>query len=243
METGIKTELQKIVELQKVDSRLFELKREKDITLPATLKQLQDVLKEKQEAFKLQEEAFKKVQLKKKDKELELATKEEALRKAQGQLYQLKTNKEYQAKLTEINSIKADISVVEEEVLKVMEEIEAAKAELEVHREKLKQEEASYNSESLRVQNQIKDNEAQIGNLMLKRERFTKEISPTLLTRYERLLKSRDGLAIVPVVEASCSACHMRVPHQTINLIKMYSDLVVCGSCVRILYIPEEIGE
>lgn len=243
METGIKNELEKIVELQKIDSQIFTLTREKNVTLPTSLKQLQDAVEEKREQFKTREEAFKKVQLRKKDREIELASKEEALRKAQGQLYQLKTNKEYQAKLTEISSIKADISLAEEEVLKTLEDIELHKQELEKQRTILNQHEQQHTDECARIKNQIKDIEAQIANAATKRERFLKEISAPVLSRYEQLLKTRDGLAVVPVVGRSCGACYMRVPHQTINLIKMYSELVFCESCVRILYIPEDIGQ
>jgi len=241
MKIGIKGELQKIVELQKIDSRIFDLTHQKDNVLPSSLKQLQDSLEEKRQEFHVREEEFKKVQLKKKDCELDLATKEEALRKAQSQLYQLKTNKEYQAKLSEISSIKADISLAEEEVLKTLEEIEIAKHNLETQAETLKQAETQQNSECARIQNQIRDIEAQIANLASKRERFAKQIDQPLLSRYERLLKTREGLAIAPVTGTSCGACYMRVPHQKINLIKMYSDLVFCESCVRILYIPEDI--
>jgi len=117
---NLKEELVKIVQLQEVDSNIYSLKQEKDIKKPAQLESIKVEFEEKKNELSAFEEKIKATQLKKKEKEIELASKEENLRKSQGQLYQLKTNKEYQAKLTEIGSLKADISIEEDDLLKIM---------------------------------------------------------------------------------------------------------------------------
>ena len=60
-----------------------------------------------------------------------------------------------------------------------------------------------------------------------------------MLQEYEKILHSRDGLAIVTIKDNSCGGCHMLVPPQVINLIKMYEHIVTCEVCNRILYIKE----
>jgi uncharacterized protein len=60
-----------------------------------------------------------------------------------------------------------------------------------------------------------------------------------MLKEYERILLSREGLAIVTVKDNSCGGCHMLVPPQVINLIKMYEHIITCEVCNRILYIKE----
>jgi len=60
-----------------------------------------------------------------------------------------------------------------------------------------------------------------------------------MLLEYERILNSRDGLAIVTVKGNSCGGCNMLVPPQVINLIKMYEHIITCEMCNRILYINE----
>jgi uncharacterized protein len=243
MTTLLKEEIQRLVSLQRIDSRIYQLKQEKESRLPEKLRLLTAAFKEKKDDFLCSQERFKQVQLKKKDREVELASKEEALRKSQGQLYQLKTNKEYQAKLSEIGAIKADISVAEEDVLKAMDEIEKEKENLQKAQELLEQEEKNNKEKEDEINQELKKMEAEIASLDNQRREFTDGIKPEILTRYENLLKMRNGLAIVPVIDSSCGACYMRVTHQKINEIKMYDELVFCESCVRILYMPEDCQE
>lgn len=238
----LKGEIKKIVELQKIDSEIYQMQEKKDSQLPQELTSLKEVYEQKKQSFNAAEEKLKEIRLKKKDKEIDLASKEENVRKAQGQLYQLKTNKEYQAKLNEIESLKADISVVEEELLKIFDEAEAANKEQEIQKEKLNQEEKAFKESENKLNTRIKDLDARIKNLQEKRQRFINDIDKEILGKYEQLLKKRRGLAIVPVEAGNCGYCHMRVTHQKINEIKMFEDLAFCESCVRILYLPEDLG-
>jgi hypothetical protein len=238
---SLKEEIAKIVQLQEIDVQIHSLTQEKDIEIPAQLEHIQKSLEQNRQRLAASEEKMKDVQLRKKESELELASKEEALRKAQGQLYQLKTNKEYQAKLTEIGSIKADISLAEESVIEILDEIEAAKEGLDKEKSKMQTEEASLKAREDGIRARIADIDIQIRNLEDKRKIFSRDIDANILDKYERLLKTRQGLAIVPVKDNNCGACHMTVTHQKINEIKMYTDLVFCDNCVRALYIPEDI--
>ncbi len=239
---NLKEEITKIVQLQEIDSQIYVLSQEKDIKKPAQLEALKGEFAQKKQNLSIFEDKVKAVQLKKKDKELELASKEEGLRKSQGQLYQLKTNKEYQAKLSEIASLKADISIAEDELLRILEEIEVTKKELDIQKSSLDQEEKKFKEQEGMITNEMRDMDAKIKNLQDKRESFISNIDQNILSKYEKLLQVRQGLAIVPVNNANCGYCHMRVTHQKINEIKMYKDMVFCENCVRMLYIPEDIN-
>ena len=238
---GLKEEIRELIRLQEIDTLIYKLQEKKNETLPARLEEIKREFEETSKNFTSAEEKLKSLQLEKKDKEIELATKEEGLKKLQTQLYQLKTNKEYQAMLTEIGSHKADISVAEEGVLTVMDRLEKAKKECAVRKEALSQEEKAFKSEEEKIASAIRDAEAEISNLGTKRKALVEGIDKEILATYERLLNSLQGLALVPVKGVNCGACHMRLNHQKINEIKMFGCLVSCDSCVRILYIPEDI--
>tara|TARA_B100000315_G_scaffold257738_1_gene307524 strand:+ start:1615 stop:2337 length:723 start_codon:yes stop_codon:yes gene_type:complete len=238
---SLKEEIRKIVQVQNIDSRIHKLKLEKETLIPEQLQKLKEEFESKKENLASFEEDFKKIQLKKKESEVELASKEDVLRKAQADLYKLKTNKEYQAKLTEIGSLKADISVAEEDVLIAMDDIENCKKTLEAQKADLAAEEKLYKDKQSETANTLKDFEAQISSLNNERNNYAKEVEPKTLAKYDDLLVKRHGLAAVPVVGNNCGACHILLNHQQINEIKMYADLVICGNCVRILYIPEDL--
>jgi len=238
---GLKEEIRKLIQLQEIDTRIYKLQEEKNEALPARLKEIKKEFEEISRNFASAEEKLKSLQLERKDKEIELGTKEEELKKLQTQLYQLKNNKEYQAMITSIESHKADISVAEDGVLIVMDTIEEAKKECAAQKEALSREENVSKAEREKLNLGVKDAEAEISNLATKRGPLTGGIEKETLAKYEYLLNSRQGLALVPVKGNDCGACYMRLNHQKINEIKMFEHLVLCDSCVRILYIPEDI--
>lgn len=237
---NLKDELKKLVELQDIDSHIYSLRQEKDHTKPAELQAIKDAFEEKKSRLQVYEQELQQVQLRKKEKELDLASKEEGVRKAQGQLYQLKTNKEYHAKLSEIESIKADASLAEEEILKAMEEIEQAQERLNEAKGVLSAQEKEFKEAEAQVNSQTKEIEGKIAQYETKRKVIVEGVDPQILTQYEHLLKVRYGKAIAPVINENCGACHMRLTAQTINEIKMYAEFKTCGNCVRILYISED---
>ena len=228
-------------QLQEIDLRIYALREEKDVTRPAELESLKNELEKRKQALLVFEEKYKKVQLIKKEKEINLASKEEGLRKAQGDLYQLKTNKEYQAKLSEIASLKADISIFEEEIIKILDELEIIKKELNMQKEVFVQEEKNISNKETIIRSQIEQIGIDIKNLEDKRKISIDGVDKKLLATYEQLLKKRSGLAVVPVRENNCGACHLLLNPQKINEIKMYEKMVFCENCVRMLYIPEDI--
>lgn len=196
---------------------------------------------EKQTAYKQQEDRKMKTQLLQKTKEGELAVKEENIKKTQGQLGSLKTNKEYQAKLAEIESLKADKSVIEEDILKLMDEVEAVKKAVEEEKQALAGEEKIYGEKKKELENKARDLDAQMAALEGQRQILVTSVEKTVLRTYEHILQGRAGSALVAIKLNSCEGCHMRVPHQVINEIKMYDRLITCENCSRILYLEEDI--
>lgn len=236
---NIKEELSKLVRLQEIDSRLYNLKREREEN-PKVLETLTQEFEEKKQVLKEFEEKLKSMLLKRKGKEGELASREESIKKLQSQLYTLKTNKEYSAMISEISGVKMDKSLIEEEILKIFEEQDVLKIELKKKQSQIKEEEKKINEEKQKILNQIKEIETQIAEFESKRTMVEKEIDQKLLSQYNRILKSKDGLAIVKVKNNSCQGCYMNVTHQVVNEIKMYDKLIICGMCARILYNIDE---
>lgn len=241
---ALKDEIYKLVQLQDVDSQIYALKSKKETEIPEALESLKSDFSVRKKNFEVFSEKLKQLQLKKKEKELELATKEETVKKSQGQLFQLKSNKEYHAKLTEIASLKADVSLLEEDVLKAFDEIETADKKSKEEKEALANEEKKYKEQEAQLNSQLSEIDAKIKTLEENKANLAKDIDKNVLAKYEKLVKTRSGCAMAPVNGATenCGACNMRVTAQKINEIKMYDQLVFCESCVRILYLPEDFS-
>jgi len=237
----IKEELIKLIELQKIDKAIFDLKTEQG-GAPGKLAQIDAAAAEMKARLKEMEENRQKILLEQKKKEVDLAAREEETKKAHVQLGQLKTNKEYQAKVAEIESLRADTSVLEEDILKLMEAVEATRAPLEAERQRLAEEEKKFGQRRVQINSRVKEIKAEIQQLEGKRKVAAAGIEKTLLQHYEHILHGRVDLAIVPVKENSCQGCHMLIPPQVINEIRMHERLINCETCTRILYLEDDVG-
>lgn len=235
---NLKTQIVGLVSLQELDSEIYALRNEKEAK-PLEIKALEASFEAKKQNLANLEKKSLDLQKQRKDKELDLASKEEAVKKLQSQLYSLKTNKEYQTMLQQIQDAKADGSLVEEKILILFEELDKAKKEIEQENIKIKEEEKVFIEQKMKVEIRIKECDDRLAVLEAKRKQVVPGLDAKIFSQYERILNSRDGLAIVSIKNNSCSGCNMNIPPQVINLIKMYDNIITCEVCNRILYIKE----
>jgi len=235
---NLKSQILSLLRLQEVDSGIYSLKNEKN-NQPQEIKSIEAAFEAKKQNLLVLEKKSQDLQKIRNDRELELAANETSVKKLQGQLYSLKTNKEFQVMLQQIEGAKADSSVTEEKILMAMEEVDKVKKEIEAEKIILREEEKKFNDQKNKINLRAKEIDDRLGTLEAQRQQVIPEIDKKILAQYERILHGREGKAIVGVKEDSCAGCHMLVPPQVVNMIKMYDTLITCESCNRILYIPE----
>ena len=233
---AIADQLRALIELQKLDGEIHHLRRE----LRAKPEETARLKQEHQTRSKILQEAesrSKASEVKRNQMETELGQKEEQIKKLQGQLFQVKTNKEYSALQKEIEGFKADRSVLEEEILKRMEEVDQTKSRVAAEKQLLKAEEEKLNVRLKEIEGESRQIEARIQELQQQRGAVTPRVDPPVLAQYERILERRDGMALVPVRGNACGGCFMGLPPQLINEVQLSTRLVPCESCARILYL------
>ena len=71
--------------------------------------------------------------------------------------------------------------------------------------------------------------------LKRKREKVVAAMNEVLHERYEKMRKRKAGIAIAPVQNGICSACHVALPTGVVNTLRGATSLVVCPSCGRYL--------
>jgi predicted nucleic acid-binding Zn-ribbon protein len=156
--------------------------------------------------------------------------------KYQKQLYSVVTsNREYDAITAEIESAEQRIDAMETEILELSEredalggEIEELKAQIEVENTKL---EASEKDLAAR----LAETEQIEKELASKRDKLIEQVSVPVFSRYERIRKAKDGLAVVPVKHSSCQGCFTTIPPQRGLEIRQKDHMILCETCGRIL--------
>lgn len=237
---SIKEQIKKLVELQKSDVDIYAFKRELE-EKPARIEELKEKFEQKKATLKELEEKLKVVQVELKNYELDLKQKEDLIVKGDQSLGLLKTNKEYQAKLYEIENFKADKSIIEEKMLLIFDDIEDVRKKIELEKANVAVQEKGYLQEKKTVDDEVAVIKDRITVLESQRNQLIPGVHPDYLKRYERILQNKDGLAIVAVKNHACGGCFMNVTEQLMNQIRMHDQVITCDMCARMLYLEESL--
>jgi predicted nucleic acid-binding Zn-ribbon protein len=231
-------QIETLKQLQTIDGEIFRL-RKQEAEKPRELEQVAARVTAAAAQLKDAEARLKVLQLAQKEKDIELQTREAHVKKLQGQLFQVKTNREYTAMQHEIDTLKADNSLLEEAMLKLFDDLDLATKERQQEHQRLALEEERLRNERARIERALTEIREKLDQLERQRQSVTPEIPPKTLTAYERVLELREGLALVPLVDNSCGGCYRRLPPQVINEVFLKAKLVSCEQCNRILYFDE----
>ena len=235
---NLKEQIKLLVELQGLDTHIFKLEDELE-TIPEIIKTKEEEFKEKSANLKKLEDDMKALLMKRKEKEGDLEAKEGTIKKYQQQLNQVKTNKEYTALQEEIGRVKADDSIIEEAILNIFDEIDAGNKNIAKEKEFLKAEEVKFNEEKKKFAAETDRMKSELEILKKQRGELSAKVDKTILKKDERIIKSKDGLAVVTIANDACQGCFRVMPPQVVNEIKMNDELVFCDNCARILYLEE----
>ena len=204
--------------------------------LPEELTALDRELEAEKRTLKSIEEELKGLQLKQKQKESELQDKENNIKKLDGQLAMLKTNKEYAAMQQEIKSLKADNSILEEAILESFDLVSNCQQKLKTEQVRLQEIEAKTKEKKRVIEEKSKGLKARAEELEQQKKDFIKEVNPDMALLYEKIVRNKQGLALVKVETESCPACQLQLRPQQLNEIKLGENVVLCEQCSRILY-------
>lgn len=192
------------------------------------------------------ESQLRQIQASTKENEDEMARIDERMTKLREEMNVARTNKEYQAFLVEVNSLKIERGRVEEEVLKLIEQADAIKTEIEQSSsskdERVKVRDVAQQDRDSR-HSEIKD---RVKELEAERDQLASEVNPKTLSELQRLLTERDedAMAGVEIIdkrrhEISCASCMMSLPVELLSRL-LSGTLTTCSNCGCFLYLDED---
>jgi predicted nucleic acid-binding Zn-ribbon protein len=227
--------MQKLLVVQDRDIRIQRLERDLE-AVPRERKAVEDELAELGEAVESSRLAIRDAEVHRKNLEVEVESMRERIAKYQGQQMQIKSNEEYRALTSEIDTLRTRIRGVEDEELQLMEQIETLAAGLKVSEAKFREEEREIDERRERIQEKEDALEKRLRELRTEREELAADCDPRLLGQYARILAKRRDVALVAIENGNCGGCHLRLPPATVNMARRDEGLVVCEHCGRMLY-------
>ncbi len=227
-------DLELLLKLQSIDYDLGELERSKEY-IPDMMENLKREIEESERKLGDISEALDKAKVEQREVDLELSEKQEKLKNLQQRMMAIKTNKEYDALVSEIDQIKERITELETRAVDLMEAIEGYEKEIEgldgqvegikrINKEQISSLQEQIDSVGSKIQDKEKERKDLVG-----------QVSQRVLRAYDRIRRGKGGAAVVPVKKRACGACYKALPPQKIQEIKLGQRIITCDSCGRML--------
>jgi predicted nucleic acid-binding Zn-ribbon protein len=159
------------------------------------------------------------------------------IQKSREKLRSVKTNKEYQSSLKEIEDIKLKNSRIEDEMLEFLEQIESAEKNLNGRKQRYSQIVDDTDLEKDSIKQDAEQFKQKLAQLESDRNAVMDALDSTILDIFYRVkAKQSDAVAIAEVKDAVCQGCNLNIPPQMYIELQHRNSLKNCPSCERIIY-------
>ncbi len=234
-----------LIKLQSVENRLRVEKakltrcRRNVIIQENQIRSLQNAIEAKKEEVQLSKIQFDRL-------ELELKSRDEQIARLRAALNTARTNKEYAALLTQLNTTKADNSKIESQSLELLKGIDADETECKEIQNQIN--EQKQHLEQLRTESGALAGKCQteINKIQAEWDKVAQNIPGKSLEIFKRVTETYDGQAVAVVEQQngkkgaySCGGCFMGLTAECVNLIMTKDDIIRCPNCTMILVLDD----
>lgn len=176
--------------------------------------------------------------------DLDVKSIEDEIAKLRVALNTSKSNREYHAVLTQLNTKKADKSKLEERGLTLLSQIDEKKKQCDVVEEERGKEVAKLEELEANVRNAEEKARDRLERLRREREQAAADVPKDALEMFNRVAGKNEGEAMAAVIrthpkrqEYACDGCNMSITIEQVNSILSRDEAVLCNVCGRILYL------
>jgi predicted nucleic acid-binding Zn-ribbon protein len=227
--------LKVVLMIQSIDTRFDEIRREKEQT-PKEIEKLKVDLDLLRNAMDQDLSTLEELKKGRRKVERELEEIEPKFKKSKLRLNEVKSNREYQAILKEIEELKELTFQKEEMVIKWMEEIEIQEKECAGNNARWEESQKEYKNKERKFSERIKELDTEVQSLNDRRGKLSQKVDQDLLRRYDRLRMHLKGQVVAPVIDFVCQGCHLGIPPQQYNDLIKGDSLQSCPNCNRVIY-------
>jgi len=226
--------LDKLLILQDRDGKRLNLEAQLKAT-PRDIAAVEQKIASEKAAIDIARAELKELEVKKKGLETEIGAGEDKAAKYRTQQLSVKKNDEYQAIGHEIENMEAAISVLEEQELGVMYAIDEAKKKFAAAEALLKQNIVGHET-------RIRDLRIRETSLAVELQHAQAEVAAARAPLDAPNLRIYDRIALrglpacVPIHEAKCGGCHLKVSSEVESDSRKSDKLATCDQCGRIVY-------
>ncbi len=225
-----------LVILQRIDTQTGHLEsRINDVS--NRIAKLDEELNQFEQAITNEESLISELKKKYRDYESDVQINNSRVNKIQAKLRSVKTNKEYQALLKEIEDGETKNSVIEDQMLECLDQIDEAEKTIKNKKQELAELSERIKAEKEEIHQEADQDRQELTKLDSETKEIYNKVATDLLEKYKTVkTQQAGGLAVVPVKDAVCYGCNMNIPPQMYNELQRRDDLKFCPHCHRIIY-------
>lgn len=228
-------EIEQLLIIQDRDQKITKLNSDIE-RLPLEEQQAKQRLKSVIESVNSAESEIKGNEVEISKIELDIDTRKDSITKLKNQQLETKKNEEFAAMEHSITNYQDEISKLEDSQLELMEKGEELNTSLEEANDIHTKEQKVVDAELAIIKERKIQFSKKIEELKSDREKITSNINNDLLDQYNRIFKSKKGVAVSELVNDICSGCHMKVTPTTAGMVRAEKVVSTCDQCGRILY-------
>ncbi|MDR2433200.1 MAG: C4-type zinc ribbon domain-containing protein [Treponema sp.] len=159
--------------------------------------------------------------------------------KSEKNMDMINTQREYEALDKEIR----DASEKEQQYRKELQQKERFLADLDEQIKQntalIDQQEKDLEERRSGIETEIAEKKSQVAKLLEEENKLTHDLDSEVVFKFERIIRNKMGLGIVAIRGNVCMGCHMILPAQFANNVRLGEEFVFCPYCSRILFYEE----
>ncbi len=233
--SSIKNQLETLVALQQAEIEIRRVEQElagidgRIETLSEDIKAFENRVSEFQATLDSLKQQYR-------SDENEIKVIDSQITKSKEKLRAVKTNKEYQSILKEIDDLKQKSSSIEDRMLEHLERIETAESEVAAQKADLAEAKMEVADKQEEIRRTAEGHRRKLENLQQDRNGIWETVDLKLQTLYAKVKHQGNGIAVAAIVDAVCQVCRMNIPPQQYNELLRMDILRMCPNCQRIIY-------
>lgn len=233
-------ELEKLIKLQKTDTRIHQLKKSIG-TADVRRAGIEQEFEQHASSIRDVQNQRDKARADRADLEAQIAEKQTYLERADRNLKTAQDQKQYETAMRETDALQKQISALEAQALEKMTEIEEVEKTLEERADEINSLEANRTEAFASFDGELGSDASELEKQTKIHDEVIATIPPNWASVYNRLVqRSSDGIAVAEVKNGSCSACFMSLRPHVLQRLRKSDEIITCENCTRILYIPTD---
>jgi len=211
--------------------------------IPKLLETQENTLNRMKKTFIEKNQDYERVKSEETDLKGKLADAESTREKSEKNMDAISTQREYEALDKEIR----DASEKEQQYRKDLQNREKILIELDEQIKQqaalIEQQEKELEEHRKKIEAEIAEKQRQIETLQKKESKLVENLDTEVVFKFERIIKNKKGIGIVAIKGNVCMGCHMILPIQFANEVRIGEEFIFCPYCSRILFYEESTEE